>query len=159
MSENSYVLILIQSLEKKSKILDNIIEMNQEQKKILSEFELDMDAFENNLEDKSQLIEDLVFLDQGFEDVYGRVKEDLISNTEEYAEEVRVMKSLIQEITDKSMQVQVEEQRNKKLATNKFAFEKKKLGEKKVSNRVANEYYKRMAKIDYTDSQMIDKKK
>jgi len=42
---------------------------------------------------------------------------------------------------------------------NKFSFEKKKLKDKKTSNRVANEYYRKMSKVDYTDSQMIDKKK
>ena len=36
MSANAYVLVLIQSLEKKTDILDKIVEMNGSQKEILS---------------------------------------------------------------------------------------------------------------------------
>lgn len=159
MSENSYILILIQSLEKKTRILDNISKMNSTQKEILSSAELDMEAFEKNIQEKSTLIDELLFLDQGFEDVYQRVKDDLTNNSNEYNDQIREMKALIQEITDKSVAIQADESRNKKLALNKFSFERKKLKDKKISNRVANEYYKKMSKVDYTDSQMIDKKK
>lgn len=159
MSENSYVLILIQSLEKKTKILDDISIMNNTQKEILSSEILDMEAFEKNIDEKSTLIDELLFLDQGFEDIYKRVKDDLTSNSNEYNDQIRTMKALIQEITDKSVAIQADEARNKKLALNKFSFERKKLKDKKTSNRVANEYYKKMSKVDYTDSQMIDKKK
>ena len=159
MSENSYVLILIQSLEKKTKVLDKIFKMNDIQKEILSSETLDTDAFEKNIKEKASLVDELQFLDNGFEDVYSRVKDDLTRNAKEYTEEIRAMKALIQEITDKSVAIQADEVRNKRLAVNKFTFEKKKIKEKKTSNRVANEYYKKMSKIDYTDPQMIDKKK
>jgi len=159
MSGSSYVLILIQSLEKKTKILDDIFKMNASQKEILSSENLDMEAFEKNIEVKSELIDELLFLDKGFEEVYERVKEELTQNSKEYSEQINTMKALIQEITDKSVAIQADESRNKKLAMNKFSFEKKKLKDKKTSNRVANEYYRKMSKVDYTDSQMIDKKK
>lgn len=159
MGENSYVLILIQSLEKKTKVLDEIFNKNELQKEILSSENLDIDAFEKNIKEKADLIEKLQFLDQGFEDVYARVKDELASNSKEYTEEIGFMKALIQEITDKSVAIQADETRNKRLAVNKFTFEKKKIKDKKTSNRVANEYYKKMSKIDYTDPQMIDKKK
>lgn len=159
MSENSYVLILIQSLEKKTKILDEITKMNYTQKEILSSEELDVPAFEKNIEEKTALIDELLFLDKGFEEVYGRVKEEIQNNSTDYSNEIRAMKALIQEITDKSVTIQADESRNKKLALNKFSFERKKLKDKKTSNRVANEYYRKMSKVDYTDSQLIDKKK
>ncbi len=159
MSANAYVLVLIQSLEKKTDILDKIVEMNGSQKEILSSENFDMEAFETNVEEKSKLIDELLFLDQGFEEVYSRVKDDLVNNGKDYADEITQMKKLIKEITDKSVEIKAEEERNKKLAVNKFSFERKKIKDKKMSNKVANEYYKRMSKIDYTDSQMIDKKK
>lgn len=159
MSDNSYVLILIQSLEKKTKILDEIFKMNDIQKEILSSEDLNTEAFENNIREKASLIDELQFLDNGFEDVYARVKDELTKNSSEYAAEIKEMKALIQEITDKSVAIQADEMRNKKLAINKFTFEKKKIKDRKTSNRVANEYYKNMSKIDYVDPQMIDKKK
>ena len=43
-----YLSVMIQSLQKKSKILDGIIQKNMEQHQILSQDELDADAFEKN---------------------------------------------------------------------------------------------------------------
>ena len=54
MQENSYIQVLIQSLHQKVEALDSIIEKNQEQYEILSAEEADMDAFEKNIDEKSQ---------------------------------------------------------------------------------------------------------
>ena len=47
--KNTYIDILIQSLEKKLIVLDKIIDMNLEQKGILAEHPLDTDALDKNL--------------------------------------------------------------------------------------------------------------
>ena len=70
MQENSYIQVLIQSLHQKVEALDSIIEKNKEQYEILSAEEADMDAFEKNIEEKSQYIDKIVFLDDGFEEIY-----------------------------------------------------------------------------------------
>ena len=80
MQENSYIQVLIQSLHQKVEALDSIIEKNQEQYEILSAEEADMDAFEKNIDEKSQYIDKIVFLDDGFEEIYTRVKEELDGN-------------------------------------------------------------------------------
>ena len=49
---NDYVNVMIQSLQKKVKVLDEIIEKNKEQQQILEQEELDGDAFEQNVEEK-----------------------------------------------------------------------------------------------------------
>ena len=61
MQENSYIQVLIQSLHQKVEALDSIIEKNQEQYEILSAEEADMDAFEKNIDEKSQYIDKIVF--------------------------------------------------------------------------------------------------
>ena len=85
MQENSYIQILIQSLQKKITALDNIIVKNQEQYEILSVEEADMDAFEKNVTEKSQYVDEIIFLDDGFEEIYGRVKEELDENKAAHA--------------------------------------------------------------------------
>ena len=80
MQKNSYIQVLIQSLHQKVEALDSIIEKNQEQYEILSAEEADMDAFEKNIDEKSQYIDKIVFLDDGFEEIYTRVKEELDGN-------------------------------------------------------------------------------
>ena len=95
MQENSYIQVLIQSLHQKVEALDSIIEKNQEQYEILSAEEADMDAFEKNIDEKSQYIDKIVFLDDGFEEIYTRVKEELDGNRAAYTEEIQKMKDLI----------------------------------------------------------------
>ena len=100
MQENSYIQVLIQSLHQKVEALDSIIEKNKEQYEILSAEEADMDAFEKNIEEKSQYIDKIVFLDDGFEEIYTRVKEELDGNRAAYTEEIQKMKDLISMITE-----------------------------------------------------------
>ena len=69
MQEESYIQILIQSLHQKVEALDSIIEKNKEQYEILSAEEADMDAFEENVKAKSEFIDKIVFLDDGFEEI------------------------------------------------------------------------------------------
>ena len=92
MQENSYIQVLIQSLHQKVEALDSIIEKNKEQYEILSAEEADMDAFEKNIDEKSQYIDKIVFLDDGFEEIYTRVKEELDGNRAAYTEEIQKMK-------------------------------------------------------------------
>lgn len=125
MQENSYIQVLIQSLHQKVEALDSIIEKNKEQYEILSAEEADMDAFEKNIEEKSQYIDKIVFLDDGFEEIYTRVKEELDGNRAAYTEEIQKMKDLISMITERSMKIQVQEQRNKELAGMQFSKARK----------------------------------
>lgn len=71
---NDYLNVMIQSLQKKVKILDEIMKKNKEQHQILEQEELDADAFEENVQEKGELIDQINFLDEGFEELYGRVK-------------------------------------------------------------------------------------
>ena len=151
MQENSYIQVLIQSLHQKVEALDSIIEKNKEQYEILSAEEADMDAFEKNIEEKSQYIDKIVFLDDGFEEIYTRVKEELDGNRAAYTEEIQKMKDLISMITERSMKIQVQEQRNKELAGMQFSKARKKIRQVKAGNKAATQYYKNMQQMDAID--------
>lgn len=157
--DNNYLDVMIQSLQKKVRILDGIIEKNKEQQKILEQDELDADAFEGNVKSKSELVEQIDFLDQGFEELYGRVKTAIETEKQEHKEEIRLMKQLITEITEKSVTIQSEEIRNRRLVESRFAQERKKVRTRKNTSTVANQYYKNMAKLNYVDAQFMDRKK
>ena len=159
MQENSYIQVLIQSLHQKVEALDSIIEKNQEQYEILSAEEADMDAFEKNIDEKSQYIDKIVFLDDGFEEIYTRVKEELDGNRAAYTEEIQKMKDLISMITERSMKIQVQEQRNKELAGMQFSKARKKIRQVKAGNKAATQYYKNMQQMDAIPPQYQDKKK
>lgn len=156
---NEYLSVMIQSLQKKISVLDEITEKNKEQRQILEQEELDSEAFERNVREKSELVEQINFLDEGFEDLYERIKSVIEAEKQEYKEEILLMKQLITEITEKSVNIQSDEVRNRSLVERKFAQERKKIKSRKTSSTVANQYYKNMSKLNYVDAQFMDKKK
>lgn len=157
--QETYVEIMIQSLNKKLKVLDKIIEVNAQQKLILENAKAPIEEFDKAVEEKSQLIEQMQQLDSGFEKLYTRVQEELQTNKTEYAEQIKAMQSLIRKITDKSMQIQAEEARNKDLMVRKFAFVKETAKNVRTNSKVASQYYKNMMKLNYVDPQFMDNKK
>lgn len=159
MQENSYIQVLIQSLHQKVKALDSIIEKNKEQYEILSAEDADMEAFEKNVTEKSEYIDKIVFLDDGFEEIYSRVKEELDVNRAAHTEEIQEMKELISKITERSMKIQAQEQRNKELAAMQFSKAKKKIRQVKAGNKAATQYYQNMQKLNFVEPQFMDKKK
>ena len=89
--------ILLQSLEKKTKLLDDMIRQNGVQEELLKEEDLDMDAFDEAINQQGFYIEELDKLDQGFETVYDRVREELLRDKARYRMEIIRMKELIQQ--------------------------------------------------------------
>lgn len=159
MQDKEYIAVLRQSLEKKSSILDLIIEKNKEQRIIFTDDTQPPERLEENLTEKGDLIDSLNQLDDGFEQVYDRVKDILGREKEAYRDEIKRMQELIREITDKSATVQAQEQRNHELAVKKFASVKKEIRQARTSNQAASQYYKSMAKMNVVDAQFLDKKK
>ena len=113
--EETYISIMLQSLKKKAAVLDEIIRLDDLQKDRLTDSECPVEDFDQTVEDKGKLIEQLGQLDSGFEKLYAQVSEELQDNKEQYADEIRQMQSLIRSITDKSVKIQAQEARNKDL--------------------------------------------
>lgn len=156
---NDYISIMVQSLQKKLEVLNGIIEKNVEQRQILEQEELDTDAFEQNIKLKSDLVDQVEFLDDGFEELYGRVKSLIETEKQEHKEEIQLMKQLITGITEKSVTIQSQEARNRKLVEQRFSQERKKVRSMRNTSTVANQYYKNMSKLNVVDAQFMDKKK
>lgn len=154
-----YINILEESLNKKAMVLDEIIAKNEEQKKILEAEEFDMEAFDQNTQEKGELIDRLNLLDSGFEKVYDRVKEELAENKAAYAEQIKRMQELIRQITEKSVFIQTTEERNRVTVEQKFRKEREKIQLGKNSMKVAKQYYNNMNKITAAPPQFLDNKK
>ena len=150
---------MVQSLQKKLEVLNGIIEKNVEQRQILEQEELDTDAFEQNVKLKSDLVDQIEFLDDGFEELYGRVKSLIETEKQEHKEEIQLMKQLITGITEKSVTIQSQEARNRKLVEQRFSQERKKVRSMRNTSTVANQYYKNMSRLNVVDAQFMDKKK
>lgn len=159
MPQEDYVTILVESLQKKNKILDQIRAANEEQRVLLADETLGPDAFEKTVDKKAELIEALNQLDAGFEQIYERVRPEIEQNMDKYADRIREMQQMITEIVEKTMSAQAEEARNKRLIEAKFSSVKKQIREVKSSQKAVNTYYQNMMKTGFIDSQFLDRKK
>ena len=159
MSKNPYIAILIQSLRKKEQVLDSISIINQRQKTELEDPSLDPDDFDKTVEEKAKLIAELEKLDDGFDEVFQKVRDDLTNHKEEYRDEIKTMQDLIRSLTAKSATVQGQEARNKVLMEQKFTAIKGQVRKVRSSQKVVNQYYQNMMKVNLVDPQFTDSKK
>ena len=151
--------ILLQSLIKKNELLDCMIQQNVVQEEILKQEGFDMDAFDAAIDKQSAYVDQLDRLDQGFESVYDRFREELMENKERYRDEITGMKEQIQQITDKIVTLNAGNMRNKMLAENQFKKKRQEIGNGASKNRAAKNYYNSMNKLNYVSPQFYDNKK
>lgn len=157
-SEN-YIQVLLESLKKKSGLLDTISAINEEQKQLAAENKLELDKLEETVDRKSACIEELNHLDDGFQLIYDRVKPELTENKQKHEESIRLLKQLISEITEKSLAVQAEEERNRQAIAAHFATYKKEIRQVKASRSATTKYYNSMNNLQNIDPLFMDKKK
>ena len=159
MREEEYLELLIQSLKKKLLLLNRISVLNQDQRDILQDENADPDAFDINVRDKDDLIQQIVTPDAGFDEVYAHIKGLMERDHSAYEEQLEEMRGLIRQIMANDASIRVEEQRNYKLAQQKFADVKKQVREVKASQKMVNSYYQNMMKQSRYQPQYMDRKK
>jgi len=157
--ESTYVDIMIQSLNKKIQVLEEIKKINLLQKALLEDDEADADEFDKTVEQKATLIEQMNQLDSGFDKLFDRVKEALATNKEAYGDRIKEMQNLIRLITDLSMELQAQESRNKDLMTRKFVSIRERAKIVRTNQKAANQYYQNMMQLNVIEPQFMDNKK
>lgn len=154
-----YLTILQESLRKKIQILDEVQRICDYQSELLNADSIDYEKFDQYVDDKDICIEQLNQLDEGFEQLYNRVREELQNNKAQHAEWINTAKELIAQITEKSVAIQAKELRNKQTLETVFNKERANLGKGKKSVKAAMDYYRNMSKTNVITSQYMDKKK
>ncbi len=157
--EAEYISIMIQSLEKKLRVLEQIRRLNDLQKRQLKDPNLDPDDFEENINSKGELIEQLNLLDSGFERVYERVREELNNDRSKYAPQIARMQELIRKIMACGNEIGAQEERNKQQAQAKFDDVRKQVKNVRDSQKAVRQYYSSMMKNTENSPQFIDNKK
>ena len=84
----NYLEILTDSLKKKSKVLDEIMRYNSDQENLLRQESISLEELDANMELKDGLIQKLVQLDDGFETLYERIKEQLLTQKDQYKAQI-----------------------------------------------------------------------
>ena len=151
--------ILVESLEKKSRILDEIIKENEAQEALFKQDQLDMEALDASADRMGGLAEKLELLDEGFEAVYDRIRQELIENKSAYRQEIRRMQELIAVITEKVVGINAARMRNKTQAENQFKKSRQQIGRASSKMKASQNYYNNMNRLNFVDPQFYDSKK
>jgi len=155
----NYIEVMIDSLRRKVAVLDEIINVNLKQAEIIVDIKKNMAEYEASIEAKQLLIDKLNVLDEGFQTLYNRIQEELISDPGAHKDEIREMQQLIGKITDKSVEIQSGEEKNRQIISQQFASLKREVKNFKDHRKIANKYYNAMQQLDYIPPQFLDKKK
>lgn len=151
--------ILVESLEKKSRILDEVIKENAAQESLLKRDELDMEALDASADRMGELAEKLELLDEGFEAVYDRIRKELIDNKSAYRAQIKRMQELIAEITEKIVGINAARMRNKVQAEKQFKKRRQQIGQVSSKMKASQNYYNSMNRLNYVSPQFYDNKK
>ncbi|MBQ1194333.1 MAG: flagellar protein FliT [Lachnospiraceae bacterium] len=157
--EHNYIEILKNSLNKKKDILNKILLKNSEQRDIAAADKFDYEAFDVIYHEKGKLIAELNLMDSGFQSIYDRVKDVLVSEKEKYKEDILELQNLVKQVTSLSMEIEASEKRNCDLmekTTNRMKTEVKTA---RATNKAAVDYYQNMNKLNFIEPQFMDKKK
>ena len=154
----NYLLVLEQSLSKKINILSELERLTQVQREIVTKEQFDEEVFNDNVERKASLINDLEKLDKGFQILYDNVKAQIEDNRQTYSVEIQRLQEMIKTIMDRSAALMVLENQNKEMVTKRFATLKKEARQVKKNRNLAANYYKSMNNIS-SEPYFLDKKK
>lgn len=155
----NYLDILENSLRRKSEVLDRIQDINRRQLLLLEEEEMSMEQYDALVDEKSECIDALNKLDDGFEVLYQNIARELEQNRTRYAEQIKRLQALIREVTDKGVEAQAQEARNKEKVVAFFAKQRQQLKHARVSSKAALDYYQNMNNMKNVQAQFMDKKK
>lgn len=159
-SDKTYIEILVYSLQTKVKVLEDIIALTKEQEILLSQgSSMDIDEFNRTTEAKGPLIDKINELNNGFETLYERIKDEFQKNKMKYAVEITQLQELIKVVTDKSVQIQATEKRNHVKLKVYLEAKKTEIKEFKKSSKTVSSYYKNMANLHQGQSYFLDKRK
>ena len=156
---DTYISMMIESLEKKLKLLDRAIEIDKEQEELITQEDPDTKALDANIDAKGALVDELNTLDLGFENMYAKVREELINNKDAHKDEIRTLQQFIRKITEKVAEVEAFEARSKINVENYLKRRRKKISGSRASAKAANSYALNMRSMGSGGSVFLDNKK
>ena len=151
--------MLIESQEKKLELLGQAIELDKQQEEMITGDSPDIEALNANITAKGALVDELNKLDDGFDAVYAKVRDELINNKEAHRDEIRRLQELIRQITEKIAEVEALEARSKINVDNFLKSRRRSLKDGRSSVKAASVYSTNMRKAYHTSPYFVDNKK
>ncbi len=160
-SDNSvYVNMMSDSLTQKEGILKSLLEYTRKQGMLLQNEDMDMDDFQSLIDQKGLLVNRLNEMDEVFDALFRRVKDELEAHRERYVQEIREMQEILPHISDLSVQIQALEQQNDAHFKEYVAGRKKVIRDFHVNNKAVSHYHQNQRNAYQADqSYFFDKTK
>ncbi len=154
-----YLAVLQESLQKKLDVLGEILRISRQQSDILAAQTISYEDFDRCVDDKDICLEKLEKLDNGFETTYEKVRLELQEHRQEHADWIKQMQQLIARITDKSVEIQTLEARNKQAVEDAFRKSRMEIRQGKQTAQMTRDYYRNMTRANVVMPQYMDQKK
>lgn len=161
---DNYLQIMIDSLKKKEKLLDELLERNKAQYELIKDKQyedVDWTAFNLRVTEKDIAIDKIVEIDDGFDETYKLVKDEVISNRDKYRDRLKILQELIGRLTDKGIAIQTGEERNRQIIDNIFSKTRQEIKKQRTGIKAASNYYKTMSNsvVRAAENSILDEKK
>lgn len=157
--EKAYIGILADTLQKEEKLLSELLELTREQSAIADSSVFDEMMLEDTMSRKDDLIRRLNEMDEGFVYVYDRVRRQVFEHRMEYKDALRQLQDLVKQCTDLSVEIKVQEERNRSKFAARFAEKHREYGSQRTAASVATRYNQTMRGGQMADSYFFNKKK
>lgn len=151
--------LLIDALAKKKMILQDILKKSEEQNEAASSDKFDAEQFDHLVDDKASLLQQMELIDDGFDAVYERIKDEMVQQKDVYKAEIAQLQCLIRETIDLGAKIHTTEVRTKARLETAIQQSRQDLQRQKQSSRTVMDYYKANSQMNYTESYFIDQKK
>ena len=155
---NNSLSVLSESLDMKLDVLGKIQEYTDKQKIVFETDSPDIDEYDRLVDEKDELVDKLISLDEGFEKLYQEVSDELKDNRGRYESQIKSLQDKISRITELSASIQAQEARNKKLIEEYFIRERQGIKKSRVTSKAAYDYYKNMFGMNLQPSGYMDSK-
>lgn len=157
MSEQ-YVEILVETLQRKKKVLNELIRLNEMQTYLIKTDNFLDDDFDEIVAQKGEQITMLEKLDRGFDSNFAKCRDELLDNKQKYAAQIKTMQDLIKETIDLGSVVYTGEQRNKQMIEAQFTKQRANIKGNRTSSKAAYDYYKTMNHNGMSHNMFMDTK-
>lgn len=158
-ARQTYIELLTEISKKKIDVLTVLKKLTERQESVITAQEFNEDEFLELVSLKEEQLKALSELDDGFEQLYDSVREELTANRNAYASQINELKEQITAITDLSVNLQTLEKRNKARLETALSSKRRKIKSAQISVRTATSYYKAMTQQLENQSFFYDKKK
>lgn len=156
----TYVVILRDSLVNKRRILNELIKLTKSQAEIIKAGVPDTDKMDEVMESKGRQIDMLNMLDDGFQNIYNNVKTEVLARPEMYKELLCEIQQLINEDVELGAVLESLEMKNKGYMESFIQKKRTEIKEYRANRSSAAKYNRNMANQHVPDSSyFMDKKK